>query len=109
MIKLNASAIRFMLRRERNAHGRLLFESVVQEKHIVITESPCQERIPKPPDGFAHPTDREKIINNRHPVIFMANAVTRNFCSARQASKITISCLELSMRALVIRRSGFRG
>src|SRR5882724_1703191 len=77
MIRLDTGAIRFVLRRERDGHGRLLFEGIVQKKHIFTAKTPRKERIPGPPDGFANPTDREKIINNHHRTILTAKAARR--------------------------------
>jgi len=89
MIKLNTRAIPLQLRREWNAHRRLFFESIIQEKNSFTTKPPGQERIPKPPDGFANPTNREKIINNRHPEIFTAKIVNRNFVSTGELLEVT--------------------
>jgi len=89
MIKLNTRAIPLQLRREWNAHRRLFFESIIQEKNSFTTKPPGQERIPKPPDGFANPTNREKIINNRHPEIFTAKIVNRNFVSTGELLEMT--------------------
>jgi hypothetical protein len=78
MIKLDAGAVWFLRRRERDAHGRLFFESIVQEKHSVAAETSSKKRIPEPPNGFANPTDREKIINKRHRTIITAKAARCN-------------------------------
>src|SRR3954454_21451116 len=78
MIQLDTSPIWFLPWRERNAHRRLFLKGVVQENDCFVSQLARQKWIPKPPNRFAEPTDREKIINQWHRPIVRSERFHRN-------------------------------
>jgi hypothetical protein len=66
MIELDASAMRFVRRLQRDVQWRIFFVRIIEKKNFLAVETPREKRIPQPPDGFANPTDGEQVINNRH-------------------------------------------
>ena len=94
MIKLDARAIFFIVRREREVHGRLRLERVVQKQNFLAVQPPREKRIPQPPDGLADSSDGKKRINDRHaavlrkargkPILFSADAEKNGLVSRRE-------------------------
>jgi hypothetical protein len=66
MIKLDAGAIGFVRKRQRDIHRWIFFVSVIQKKHFFAAQPSREKRIPKLPDGLAYPPDGKQMVNDWH-------------------------------------------
>jgi hypothetical protein len=60
MIKLNAGAVRLVLRIKFQTDWRVGFKGVIEKKHLLATQAACEKGIPEPPDGLADSREGEE-------------------------------------------------